>query len=420
VNRRTTLAQLVVFGLISLLVVGYAAFDLLGVKLTDRPFPVTVQLRTGGGIFDGAEVTYRGVAVGRVSGLRLGTEGVTLTLSLDAGTRVPDNAVANVYDLSAVGEQYVDLVPTGPSAHYLHGGSVIPPSRTTTPVAISTVLFHVEQFLAGLDPQDLQILGTEGAKAFAGTGSQLKQILAGAGQILDELTSTGDATVRLLANSALLLRGAAAHAGDLATFARSLQALSATLAAATPTVETFLDQAPSTTALVNRLIRDNGSAIGVLLANLATFGNIQVARVPGLKALLVAVPQFGREAPTLVRGDAINGVINFNQHSALCPSGVPLTNPISGTRSPLMTVGCQGLPRGASNAPPATGSVGAAAIGSAQLTADGAAQVAGYDPASGLVSGSDGALARLGADGGQDQVLGSRSWEAVLLAAAGG
>jgi phospholipid/cholesterol/gamma-HCH transport system substrate-binding protein len=418
-NRRTTLAQLIVFGVISVLILGYTVFSLLGVRITDRPFPVTVQLTTGGGIFDGAEVAYRGVAVGRVSDLRLRTDGVTLTLSIDAGTKIPDNAIANIYDLSPVGEQYVDLVPAGPSRRYLHRGSVIPPSRTTTPLSISTVLFHVEQLLDSLDPHDLQILGSEGAKAFSGTGPQLKQILTGTGQVLDELTRTGDATVRLLANSALLLRGAAAHTGDLATFATSLRALSATLAASTPTIETFLDQAPATTALVNNLIRDNGSAVGVLLANLATFSNIQVARVPGLKALLVAVPEFGHRAPTLVQGDAINGVINFNQDGALCPSGIPLTNPISGSRSPLAIVGCTGLPRGASNAPPPVGGTAPAAIASARLTGDGAAQVAGYDPSSGLVSGSDGRLARLGADGGQDQILGSRSWMAVLLAGAG-
>ena len=419
-NRRTTVAQLIVFGVISLLIIGYTTFSLLGVKVTNRPFPVTVQLATGGGIFDGAEVAYRGVAVGRVTDLKLHTGGITLTLSIDHGTQIPDNAIANIYDLSPVGEQYVDLVPTGPSPRYLRSGSVIPASRTTTPLAISTVLFHVEQFLDSLDPHDLQILGTEGAKAFSDTGPQLKQILTGTGQVLDELTRTGDATVRLLANSALLLRGAAAHTGDLASFASSLQALSATLASSTPEIETFLNQASPTTALVNQLIRDNGSAIGVLLANLASFSNIQVARVPGLKALLVAVPEFGRLAPTLIQGDAINGVINFNQNGALCPSGIPLTNPISGTRTPLARIGCTGLPRGAANAPPPVGGTGAAAVASARLTPDGSAQVAGYDPASGLVSGSNGRLTRLGADGGQDEILGSRSWMAILLAGAGG
>jgi len=39
------------------------------------PFDVTVQLHTAGGIFDGAEVAYRGVQVGKVSSVALHTDG---------------------------------------------------------------------------------------------------------------------------------------------------------------------------------------------------------------------------------------------------------------------------------------------------------------------------------------------------------
>jgi phospholipid/cholesterol/gamma-HCH transport system substrate-binding protein len=421
-RRRTVVLQLLVFGAISVLIVGYTLFSLLGVTVTNKPFYVTMHLDTGGGIFDGAEVAYRGVSVGSVSSTHLGTDGVTLRLKIDRGTRIPVSSTAHIYDLSPVGEQYVDLVPddppsTGSDPSYLHAGSVIPVERTTTPLQISTVLYDTEQFIDSLDPGDLGILGREGAKAFGGTGPQLTSILDNTSSILGQLSDTQDATERILANSALLLQGARSHASDFDTFASSLRALSGTLAASTPTIEKFLDQAAPTTQLIDTLVRENGSAIGVLLGNLATLSQIQVARIPALKALLVAVPEFGQRAAQLANGDAMTGVLNFNLDQALCPSGVPLTNPISGDRTPLKSVGCIGLPRGAANAPRPAGSTTTESGSATQLTSGSAARVAGYDPSTGLVAGGQ---VRLGTDGGQYQVAGDRSWATLLTAVAGG
>lgn len=422
-RRRMVLAQLAMFGLVSVLIVTYTTFTLLGVKLTDRPYTVVVQLATGGGIFDGAEVTYRGVHVGRVRDVDLGTGGVTLRLAVDHGTRIPADAVANVHNLSAVGEQYVDLVPAGRSRELLRDGSVIPAARTTTPLQVATVLYDLERFVDSLNPADLRVIGRELAAAFAGTAPELKALLSGGQELMAQLTQTQDATLRLLHNSSVLLRGAAAHADDFTAFATSLKALTSTLAASTPDLDRLLEQAAPTTSTINDLLSANASALGVLLANLATLSEIQVARVPALQALLVAVPEFGRRAPTIVKDGVLQvaGVMNHSQ--PLCPSGVPMTSPISGKRTPVTAIRCDldVLPRGAANAPGPTSALGTRSLGPAALpTSDGTAQVGGYDPASGLTVTGDGTLIRLGSTGGQQRLLGDASWKALLLAATGG
>jgi phospholipid/cholesterol/gamma-HCH transport system substrate-binding protein len=412
-RRNTVLAQLLVFGVISALVIGYALFGLLHVRFTDKPFPVTVQLANAGGIFDGAEVAYRGVAVGKVSSVELHTDGVTVTLAINSGTEVPDNAIAHVYDLSAVGEQYVDLEPPAhPSSTFLHSGSTIPRPHTTTPIETATVLYDLERFISSINPVDLQVIGREGALAFQGTGPQLRSILVDTTQIVNQLSSTEGSAVRLLDNSAILLHSAAAHAGEFDRFTRSLDALSRTLAAKTPTITRFLRQSAPTTRLVNTLIAQNGSAVATLLANLATFSDIQVARVPGLRSLLVAVPAFGRLAPTVVHNGVLLGAANIDQDQALCNTGIPLTSPISGQKTPVRAARCGArLVRGAANAPRP---VGASAIPTGAGT-----QIGSYDPGSGLVATSNGRLYRLGIDGGQTAIFGGNSWQALLLAGTG-
>lgn len=412
-KRNMVLAQLLVFAAISLLVIGYAVFGLLHVKLTNKPFPVTVDLANAGGIFDGAEVAYRGVEVGRVSSVDLHTDGVTVTLAINAGTKVPDNAIAHVYDLSAVGEQYVDLEPPAhPSSSYLHSGSRIRRGHTTTPLETATVLYDLEQFISSIHAKDLQVIGREGALAFQGTGPQLRSILIDTTRLVDQLSSSEDSTVRLLDNASVLLHGAATHTSDFDRFSRSLAALSRTLAARTPTISKLLRQGEPTTRLVNSLITENGSAVATMLANLATFSQIQVARVPGLRSLLVAVPTFGQLAPTVVHNGVLLGAANIDQDQPLCNTGIPLTSPISGTKTPVRGAQCgPQLVRGAANAPRPVGA-------SARPTGSGT-EIGTYDPSTGVVATSNGRLYRLGVDGGQTAIFGGNSWQALLLAGTG-
>src|SRR5207248_1113523 len=103
----------VVFLLISVLSVGFVAvrYAGLGKFFGDSGYVVHAQLADSGGIFVNAEVTYRGVTVGRVTALHLDDEGVVADLDITSGDDIPAASRAVVADRSAVGEQYVDLRP---------------------------------------------------------------------------------------------------------------------------------------------------------------------------------------------------------------------------------------------------------------------------------------------------------------------
>ena len=74
---------------------------------------MTADFVAGGGLYKNANVTYRGVAVGRVESVGLNPNGVTAEMRLNSGTPIPSNVTATVKSVSAVGEQYIDLVPPG-------------------------------------------------------------------------------------------------------------------------------------------------------------------------------------------------------------------------------------------------------------------------------------------------------------------
>ncbi len=77
--------QLLAFVIVTVLGVGYVGVRYLGAGALfgAGPYPVTLQLTDSGGIFTGADVTYRGVGVGRVGSLRLTSQGVDAQLVIN-------------------------------------------------------------------------------------------------------------------------------------------------------------------------------------------------------------------------------------------------------------------------------------------------------------------------------------------------
>ena len=84
ITRKTKL-QLLAFTVVALLGISYVGFNYVGLDrlLLGTGYEVEADFADSGGIFVNAEVTYRGVAVGRVSDMQLTEDGVRVTLTID-------------------------------------------------------------------------------------------------------------------------------------------------------------------------------------------------------------------------------------------------------------------------------------------------------------------------------------------------
>ena len=131
-DHLTTKKQLIAFVILTLVGVTfvggrYARLDRL---FYDSTYTVDAHFDQSGGIFTGAEVTYRGVGIGQVSTMKLTDKGVDVLL-VDRQERGqdPDRTLALVGNKSAVGEQYVELQPQTDGGPYLKDGSEIDTPR---------------------------------------------------------------------------------------------------------------------------------------------------------------------------------------------------------------------------------------------------------------------------------------------------
>ena len=128
--------QLAIFAIVTVLTVGaISAFYLhLPAAVGIGSYNVTANFVAGGGLYKNANVTYRGVTVGRVESVGLTNDGVVAHMRLNSNTPVP--GTATVKSVSAVGEQYIDLVPPDEaSGSMLRDGST---STSSTPRSART------------------------------------------------------------------------------------------------------------------------------------------------------------------------------------------------------------------------------------------------------------------------------------------
>ena len=393
--RRGTKAQLLVFALITVIGLSYVSARYVGIDraLTGSGYTVTVDLQRSGGIFENAEVTYRGVAVGRVDRLRLAADGVHVDLAIDGGTRIPADTAAVVENRSAVGEQYVDLQPVTRSGPYLEDGDRIAQRRTRTPLPTETLLLHLDRLVRSVDRRDLRVVIDELGTAFSGTGRDLQRLLDSGDALTRSAVEALPETIRLLEDGQTVLATQRESGSAIRSFAGDLADLSRTLATSDPDVRRLLDNGVVASEQLEALVRDTGPQVSALLANLLVTGQVTVARLDGVEQVLVTYPDAVAGGFTVVPGD---GTSHFGL--VLTPDPPSCRKGYEGTE--------QRTPAATSDVPANTDARCAEPRGSTT-------SVRGAQNAPAPSNGSASVVPR--STGGQQRTFGEESWQWLLL-----
>jgi phospholipid/cholesterol/gamma-HCH transport system substrate-binding protein len=468
VIARQTKLQLIAFATIAVLGMAVLGFKYVGLDrvLLGTGYTVSADFTDSGGIFSNAEVTYRGVTVGRVGPLHLTNDGIRVELRIDRGKKVPANGVqAYVLNRSGVGEQYIDLRPAG-NGPSLKDGSTIPRDHTHLPVQTYELLHNVDALVRTVNPKDLGTVIDELDKGLSGTGPDLQSLLDSNKQILDALNDTYPETIQLLNNGRTVLDTQADIGPTFKQFSRDLASLTSELKHDDSDVRSVLNTTPGTLSQANDLFERLEPTLPTLLANGSVVGQVLTSRYPQLRQMLVTYPLIVGGAFTAAPGD---GTVHFGVELNLnappvCTKGYESTkvrypqdtrpatvNPKASCKLPKNSPSAV---RGSRNAPPpdpypalpagATsgagfpyersysggssdqsadqGSSGDAAKQASSKQSTGEVQspssglqtlfITGYDPRTRVYVGPDGKRYRLGK---VSQLTGDASWQTLLL-----
>lgn len=325
---RDTRIRLIAFAIVSALGLTYVGGNYLGVvdRILGRGYTVNVVLPASGGIYEGAEVTYRGVKVGKVTKMSVAPTGLRVAVALEEEARVPASSTVRVANLSAVGEQFISFEPTSASGPMLQDGSTIRGNAESLPVGEDVLLQHLSAFVSDLDSDDLNVVIKELGTAFRDNATPLRSMVDNAQLFLAEAQANQDETIALLRNAQTVLETQSEREDDIQSALDDLGKFTETLADSNDDIETVLEDAGPAAKEVELLVRTLRATLPAFLTHAIRISDVLDARLPALEQLLVTFPRLIAAGPNALTFDStgqgfgrVN--LNLNQSPPACTEG---------------------------------------------------------------------------------------------------
>lgn len=253
-------------------------------------YTVTVQLSEAAGLYPRANVTYRGSEVGVVDDVKLTATGVTAVLSLNSDFAIPADVDAAVHSVSAIGEQYVALVPRQGSAARLRNGDVIPVERTSVPPDINTLLALANRGIEAVPQENLRTTVNEAYRAVSGLGPDIARLLQSSSTLAADGRINLEALTSLIDQAPPVLDSQADTADSIHRWAANVAALTGQLQSSDAAVSGLLSRGGPAAAEAARLVERLRPTVPILLANLTSVGKVALAYRNDIEQLLVLVP----------------------------------------------------------------------------------------------------------------------------------
>ena len=254
-------------------------------------YQVRVVLPQSAGLYERSNVTYRGTEVGRVDSIGLTENGVEAVLALTSDIEIPSDLDAEVHSQSAIGEQYIALLPRDGSSPPLRDGDVIPQSRTSVPPNVNALLDATNRGLRAIPGDGVRTTVDEAYTAIGGLGPELARIVKGSTRLAIDARANLDSLTDVIDNVAPLLDTQTDTAQSISAAAAHLATITAELKSGDTAVQGILQNGPAAADAGRHLFDRLRPTLGIVLSNLVNIEQVAVTYHSGLEQILVLLPQ---------------------------------------------------------------------------------------------------------------------------------
>jgi phospholipid/cholesterol/gamma-HCH transport system substrate-binding protein len=281
--------NLVAFLVLSALLVYGMAGRVL--RIFDDRYSVHAIFADAGGVFTNQEVTLRGLNVGQVGRMEVIEDGVKIELLIDGRYEIPkEDTHARVMFKSAVGEQFVDILPQREGPPFFEDGDEIPIRNTTIPVSTQELLTTLQNVLRGVSPEALEGAVDAMGIGLTGRGPDLATIIESMADLAEMFAERAPEVEGILTKGTEV---GDAFLGSREDFARAISHLvtvSESLATSTSDLRRLMQGGNLASDEIVSLIRDNRPAVHRFLRQFAQLNRIQAGKAGSLNDLLRFLP----------------------------------------------------------------------------------------------------------------------------------
>ncbi len=288
-------------------------------------YNVVLELPEAAGLYPRANVTYRGTEVGQVQSVKLTDTGVQAHLSLQSKMHIPSNLQAEVHSQTAVGENFVALLPRDTTSAPLHDGSVIAASNVSVPEDINTLLDDTNRGLQAIPGDNLRTVIDETYTAVAGLGPELSRIVRASSELAAAAYADLDALKTLIDRTPPVLNSQTHSADAIGAWSAHAAAITNQLRDRDQSLRSILHDGPEAADQARQLFERLQPTLPVLLANLVSINDVAITYQPNLEQLLVLLPQGTQIMQALLTANRntkqtyTGAYINFNLNLNLPP-----------------------------------------------------------------------------------------------------
>ncbi len=289
-------------------------------------YKLYADLPRSGGLYATANVTYRGTQIGKVTAVEPTENGARATMSIDSRYKIPVDASANVHSVSAIGEQYLDLVSTGNPGQYLSDGQNVGDRSTNkVPSEVGPALDSANRGLAVLPKEKIDQLLTETSQAVGGLGPALQRLVDSTTNLAQGFQENLPQVNDIIAHSAPILDSQVNSGDNIEQWSRNLNILAAQSAEQDQALRSGLQQAAPTADQLNAVFGGVRESLPQTLANLAVVIDMLKRYNKGLEQTLVVLPQgaSNTQAGTIFDNEGLATLSPVARPAAAVPDRVP-------------------------------------------------------------------------------------------------
>ena len=335
--KRKSMAGPVIKSLI-FIVVTVTVTTILGISIAHSGVSATVGYQAVfsdvTGLNAGDDVDIAGVRVGDVTSISVYRRNEALvSFAVQAGRPLPASVTATIKYLNLVGQRYIELGQgTGPVNQTLPQGGTIPVTQTTPALDLTELFNGFQPLFQALSPGDVNQLSSEIIQVFQGESPNVTALVASVGSLTTALSTRDQVIGEVIGNLNQVLHTIGSRSGELSNLVTTLQELVSGLAADRGPIGSAISAiATLSTATAGLLqvarpplrtdITQLGRVAGTLAANSPTV-NTFLQTLPVKMSQIARLASYGSWLNFFMCDALVSGV---TQQFGPNPTGVPVT-----------------------------------------------------------------------------------------------
>ncbi|WP_280338866.1 MlaD family protein [Nocardia neocaledoniensis] len=260
-----------------------------------RTTKITADFENIAGMYEGNEVMVLGLAVGKVDKIVPKGTYVEVHMTIDAGVKIPKEAIAAIVSPSIVTDRHIEITPPYTGGEEMESGQHLTKASTRTPVELDTMIKTIDQFSASLKPEE----GQEGLGPLS--GRVLYPVLNGNGQKIRETLDALSAALKVGVDNKDAISNIIIKLNELTTmladndqsvrdFSNRVTAMSGLLAEQAPGLQATLDQLNQFLANTSTTFGEHADELSASLTGLTNVSNQLRANSGAMVEIVDIVP----------------------------------------------------------------------------------------------------------------------------------